>query len=139
MPVPADHSGHVRRAVIRRLLATPTITAIIGQRFYGLRVPDRPQWPFGRYGVPVVEPYEASGLGGSETDITLHLYVRGTDERLCEDLCALIVEALSSDELPLSDSVGLVSLDWLDTQIMTDGGEGRDFHAILRFRAITAQ
>lgn len=141
MSLPADHSLAVRKAVVTRLLASAGVVSIVAGRFYGQRVPDRPVWPFGRYGAPDVRPFEATGLGGSEIEITLHAYARGADEAPCSALAAAIVEALSSDDLVLEAGIGLVSLDWLGTQILKDGdalAESGDFHAIIRFQAVTA-
>lgn len=137
---PADHSLPHRRAVVTHLLASSGVTAIVGQRFYGHRVPDNPAWPFGSYGVPQTQPFEATGWGGSDADITLHAYARGPDEEPCALLAAAIVDALSGDELPLADGLGLVSLDWLNTQIIKDGAglaESGDYHAIISFRIVT--
>jgi len=136
---PTDHTLPLRRAIIMKLLATSAVTDLLGTRFYGMRTPDSPEWPFGRYGAPDTRPYEATGLGGSDSDITLHVFARGPDEGPCATIADTIVDALSDDMLPLEGGVGLVSLDWQGTQIIEDGGESTDYHAIIRFSVITTE
>lgn len=137
MTAPVDHTLLIRQAVITRLLATSGVTNIIDQRAYGQRVPDNPTWPFVRYGPPNASPFEATKWGGTEADITLHAFAIGTDEGACATLAAAIVAALAGDELPLASGVGLVSLDWIGTQIIPDGEESTGYHAIIRFSVVT--
>ncbi|RIJ15948.1 DUF3168 domain-containing protein [Henriciella mobilis] len=135
---PADHSLQLRQAVVAHLRSVPAVTAIVAaNRIYGRRVPDNPTWPFIRYGVPDTRPYEATGQGGSDSAITVHAFARGPDEGACATLAAAIVEALSADQLPLESGLGLVSLDWQRTQVLEDGDESTDYHAIIEFSVVT--
>lgn len=119
------------------MLASPGVTAILADRFYGQRVPANTVWPYAKTGVPVTEPFEATGWGGSDTDFTIHAFARGPDEAACAALAAAIVDAIADDDLPLEGGIGLVSLDWRGTQIISDGGESADYHAIIRFQVVT--
>lgn len=135
---PADHSLPLRRAVVAHLRSVSAVTDLVtATRIYGRRVPDNPTWPFIRYGVPDTRPYEATGQGGSDSAITVHAFARGPDESDCAELAAVIVEALSADQLPLENDLGLVSLDWQRTQILEDGDESADYHAVIEFSVIT--
>lgn len=137
MTRPTDHSLPIRKATITKLLAAPAITAMVGQRVHGMRVLSGPEWPFIRYGAPSASPFEASGMGGSDIGITLHAFARGPDESNCAELAEAIVDALSDDTLPLAEGLGLVSLDWTGIQIIPDGEESTDYHAIIRFSVVT--
>jgi hypothetical protein len=135
--LPVDHSLAIRKAVISHLLASTGVTDKVSDRVYGIRVPDKTEWDFVRYGVPDIRPFEASEWGGTDARITVHAHARGPDEAACANLAAAVVEALSSDTLPLADGLGLVSLDWEGTQTIPDGDAGTDFHAIIEFSVVT--
>lgn len=130
---PRDDTLELRRAIVSRLKADNTVTALT-PRIYGRDVPANPVWPFVRYGVPDTRPFEASGYGGSDSAITVHAFAKGPDETGTATLAAAIVESLSADTLPLADGITLVSLDWTRTQILE---EGDDFHAVIEFSVIT--
>ena len=130
---PRDDTLQLRRAVVSRLSADTTVTALT-PRIYGRHVPANPVWPFVRYGVPDTRPFEASGYGGSDSAVTVHAFVKGPDETATAALAAAIKESLSADTLPLADGITLVSLDWTRTQILE---EGDDYHAVIEFSVVT--
>lgn len=137
MPLPADHSLAVREAVVRRQLAAPSVTSIIANRAFGQRVPADAAWPYTKCGAPMVQPFEATGWGGGDEDLTIHAFANGPDEAPCSRLAAAVVEALSQDDLDLGPDIALVSLDWVSTQIIPDEGDSGAYHAIIRFRIVT--
>lgn len=136
MTAPADHTIDIREAVVTHLLAASAVTAIVSSRGYGQRVPANVEWPYFHVGVLVTDPYEAQGQAGSDAEFAIHAYARGPDDAPCGALSKAIVAAMSDDALPF-DSLGLVSMDWLGTQIMGDDGESADYHGIIRFRIVT--
>ncbi|WP_022697926.1 DUF3168 domain-containing protein [Euryhalocaulis caribicus] len=135
--MPADHSLKLRQAIVSRLLADAAVSDAVEARVYGLRTPATRKFPFIRYDGPIAAPFEATGHhDGSEHDVTLHAFTKGEDEDDCHALAAAIVASLSADTLPL-DGLGLISLDWLDTQVIVDGDDTQAFHAIIRLEATT--
>ncbi|WP_270374980.1 DUF3168 domain-containing protein [Marinicauda sp. Alg238-R41] len=133
-----DHSLALRQAIVTALRADAGVSAIAGARVYGMQVPDGAAWPFIRYGAPLTSIYESSCSQGSDSDVTLHAFAKGPGEDDCAELAAAVADALASDNLPLADGLGLVSLDWISTQIL-EYPEEDGFRAVIRFQIVTEE
>lgn len=135
-----DHSLEMRQAIVTKLRATPSIVALIADRFYGEKVPAGRVFPFGRYGLPVTEGSEWSGGDhgrvGSRHEITLHAFAMGPDMDECSKIAKAIVATLNGAELPLL-GIGLIGIDWDRTDIIRDTEEAEAYHAVIRFEAET--
>jgi len=134
-----DHSLPLRQAIVEKLLASDTIVAIVEDRVYGQKPDADPTIPFIRTGPSVSTPYEATGWGeGSEGAVVVHAFAQGPGEDKCSQLAAEIVAVLEEDSLPL-EGIGLVGIQWERTQVLPDLGATDSWHAVINFRATTAE
>lgn len=130
----------LRNAIVTRLDQNTALTALWGGRFYGEAQPPETAWPFGRYGVPILTPDEASGWNGARHRVTLHVFARGPSMDECAALCALVAEELDQQDIPL-ETVGDREADAYEVflagaQIIRDGTN--DWHGILEFDVAVA-
>ena len=127
-----DTSLETRRQIIAHLRSNAEVTAFVGQRIHA-EPPANVEWPFVRYGLSDLTPFEATCWEGSEHAITLHAFSKDLDE--CHELCSAIVDAMSEDDIGVVDLIGI---EWLSSQVTRDGDEAQAYHGIVRFTATTA-
>ena len=136
--MPADLSALVKKEIIMHLEADPGISALCDDRIYGMSVPAKTELPFIRYGVPISGGYEASCWDGSVVQATLHVFAETTESAAGEDtaidIASMMVKRMESFA---PSSVALVDNIWVNSQVMRDGDEADQYHAIVQF-TITA-
>lgn len=127
-----DNSAAVQTAIITHLASFAPLTALVPpERIYGVRpAGSNPQFPFVRYGAPLVRPYEATCYTGAENIISIHAFAEGEDSYPVSEIAAQIVAAMDT----LEDAI-LMFLDnrWTTTQIIPDNDESTNWHAIINF------
>jgi hypothetical protein len=128
---PVDHSLIVRKAVVAHLKADAALAALVSPgSIYGEEPPPKPDWPFVRYGFPVVGGYVATGKQGSVLRITLHAFAHGPFTDAIYKIAAAITEAMESFSIPALD---LVDRQWLATNVVRDSDDANGYHAICEF------
>lgn len=134
MPV-IDHADEVREAVIEHLKATAGIKALVGGRVHD-EPKTNPKWPFIRYGTPISGGFEATCWDGSEHRITLHGFAKGPGRKPAQTLAKAIVAAMEAFS---PTTLGIVSLEWIGSQVQPDPAEKSAYHAIVEYEVVTAQ
>ena len=134
--MPVDHSEVVKEAGLARLRGNSGVALIVGKKVYD-HDPGEIQWPFIRWGMPIVGPYDASCWAGSEHTITIHAFAKGPGQKDINALSAAIVAAMegfsSRDEAQTVDTIGM---EWRGTTLIP---EGKDWHAAVAFEIVTVQ
>ena len=129
----ADRVLQVRKALVARLRSQ--ITAV-SNRVYD-RVPEAATFPYLQIGPATAVPFDAVGLRGQETAITVHAWSRKPGSVECAQLLAAMNAALHWYQLPLdaggtvlcrvvnrrdmADPDGITTHGMLDLTIITDG------------------
>lgn len=136
-----DHSLLVRQSLVKALRADAGVTALVdATRIYGEESPSLPTWPFVRMGLPESNAYEQSCGRGSETSIFVHAFAQGPGMDAAAAIGAAVAAALGADDLTLDlGAVGLVSCEYLGTQVIRDTGEASAYHAIVRLAVTTVE
>lgn len=137
--MPTDLSLDVRRSIVAHLKSYAPLTGIVSAaRIYGEESPANTEWPFIRYGLPIVDEFEATGWDGSEQEVTIHAFVNGPATDNVSRAARQVVEAMKS-WAPVG--LGVAAGEWLGTTILRDSpeAEGSKYHAVIRFNvAVTA-
>lgn len=131
-----DLSTPVKGSVIAHLASDTDLTAVVpANDIFAMQVPKEPNWPFIRYGSPIIAPYEASCWEGSSITVTIHAFAETTEVEAGEDLvgriAGLIVDAMKSWS---PQNFGLIENDWITTSVVRDEPEADRWHAIIQFR-----
>ena len=137
MSAPTTPLGAARalRAAIHTRLATDTpLQALVGGRIHDVP-PKDVAFPFLTLGEAVVSDWSTATEGGSEQALTLHAFSRQGGRAEAMALAAAVQAALHEAPLAL---VGhrLANLRATTAEIRRDS-DGRTFHALVRFRAVT--
>lgn len=133
-----DHSLAVRRAIVTALKADEGVSALVGDRVHAEQPTEGTAWPFIRYGLSAVTPYEASCWDGSEHDVTLHAFANGPGTDNVLKLAEAVRSALEDTGLPLPGGIELIVCTWTSTDVLRDTDETGAYHAVLRFTVQTA-
>lgn len=136
--MPVDHSLGLRRAAVTALRADVGLTAIVGNRVYGERVPANPQWPFVQVGVILAEPYEASCLDGMDATFAVHSFSKGPDAGGVYGMNRIIAAALNEATITF-DTAHAIRLDWVSSSAVRDTDEADAWHGIAQFQTITSE
>lgn len=132
--MPTDLQLPLRRAIIERLRSSQSVLDIVDERVYD-QVVDSPRHPFLRYGVPVTEPYDASGLSGIDSDLTIHAFDQADDTARVYALMKAVEESLDEAELDLSEG-SVVWIMWTGSQLLP--GSLKRPHGIVTFSSAVA-
>lgn len=126
-----DNSLAVESAIITHLASFAPLTALVpAASIYGVRPPAQPGWPFIRYGMPIVRPYDSSCWSGADNVISIHAFAEGPDRWPVGEIVKQIVEAMKT----LSDPVlSFIGNEWTSTTTIPDNEEGSNWHAIVNF------
>jgi hypothetical protein len=138
----------VRRAVVAAWQAyAPLLALVPASRIFPPQRPAKPEWPFVGYGVPNELPFEASCLDGSTIEFAGHAYAEttGSDDDTVggEEMAGRIADAMvaaleAAGPLNLaahgSPRAGTAYVTWTGTQVIQDGSEADNFHAVVLFR-----
>lgn len=132
----ADLSLPLRQAVIAALRASTAIHALVADRIYDA-VPAEPTRPYLRYGVPIIVPYEATGIVGSDVDITVHVFDVGPKNDRAYQIAKTVKDALDEASLTITGGYTL-SLMWTGSQALGDEEGSAFVHHLVQFNVIIA-
>jgi hypothetical protein len=122
----ADVSQQIKLKILAALDSSPDVTAIVPvSRIFPMRVSDKPEYPFIRYGAPTVEPFEDSCGRGSELVVSLHSFHLSESE--AQITAAAIERAISAME-------DVVESMWQRTQYTGDPNESSVTQTIVTFQ-----
>lgn len=137
MPGPTDQQTGVRDCVLDALRSYPALTRMIPkERIYPEETPATPDWPFIRYGFPIITPTEATGSTGDLERVTVHVFARGPGTDKTAAACRQVGLCLDQQELTFGDDQSegyLAELFHVGTQIIRDTDEAASYHGIVEF------
>lgn len=93
---------HLRREVMKRLKATPAVTALVSAgSIYGQTQPAEVPWPFIRMGPPQTTPIVATCIRGGQVSMLVHAFAKPRKQgaltiEAAEDHAGRIGEAIES-------------------------------------------
>ena len=124
------------RAAIRDALATDgAVTALLGGARVYDEVPRGAAFPYVTLGEARVTDYSAGGEPGEEHQLTLHAWSQQGGHREAHLIAGALLQAL--DDAPLSlAGHRLVNLRFAVADVRREA-DGRTYHALVRFRAVT--
>ncbi|MBA4791934.1 MAG: DUF3168 domain-containing protein [Rhizobiales bacterium] len=135
MSTPMNAALALRQALYERLAADAPLLAVLG----GPRIHDAPPpdaaFPFVTLGEALVSDWSSATEGGTEQSLTLHAYSRAGGRREGFAIAAAVQQALHDAPLALSGH-RLANLRATTAEVRRDG-DGRTYHALIRFRAVT--
>lgn len=125
----------LRQAIHDRLVADGALGALLG----GPRIHDAPPrdaaFPFVTLGEAVVSDWSTGTEAGTEQALTLHGWSRAAGRREAFEIAAAVQQALHDAPLALAGH-RLANLRATTAEVRREG-DGRTFHAVIRFRAVT--
>lgn len=132
---PMNAALALRQALHGRLSADAPLLAVLG----GARIYDAPPpeavFPFVTLGEALVSDWSSATEGGTEQSLTLHAYSRAGGRGEAFAIAAAVQQALHDVPLALSGH-RLANLRATTAEVRRDG-DGRTYHALIRFRAVT--
>lgn len=135
MNTPMSAALALRQALFERLTADGPLRAVLG----GPRVHDAPPadaaFPFVTLGEALVADGSTATEAGSEQSLTLHAFSRAGGRREAFALAAAIQQALHDAPLAL-EGHRLANLRATTAEVRREA-DGRTYHALIRFRAVT--
>ena len=143
--MPRDSSDFFRQAVIAAWKGHAPLTALVpADRISPPQPPPAPEWPWLKFGVPIVRPFGASCLDGCNIVFAGQAYAETTGtgaqtvdgEPRAREIGAAMVDALAEpiDLQPFGCPYPATAhVTWTDTQVIQDGTEADRFRAIVGF------
>ncbi|OYX88318.1 MAG: hypothetical protein B7Y01_00410 [Xanthobacter sp. 17-67-6] len=135
MSAPLPPALALRQALHERLVADAALTALLG----GERIHDVPPrdaaFPFVTLGETVTSDWSTATEGGTEHALTLHAWSRAAGRREAFEIAAAVQQALH--DAPLAPHGHRLANLRATTAEVRREGDGRTFHAVIRFRAVT--
>lgn len=131
-----DHSHSARKGLVTRLKANVGITAIVGERVYGEKLPANPQYPYVRVGLMIPRPYGPTCVSGMSATFNIDCTSSGVDASEAYRLSRIVVDDLHEEEFPLSDDAHVLTLDWTGT---TPRQEDKLWRMMVGFQLTTQQ
>src|SRR5579884_1534743 len=133
MPTPA--SAALRAAVYESLCGNPALTALLG----AARIYDEPPrgvaFPYVTLGEMRVADYSTGSEAGQEHQLTLHAWSRQGGTREAQLIAGALLQALDDAPLALADH-RLINFRFATANVRREA-DGRTYHALVRFRAVT--
>lgn len=125
----------LRQALHDRLVSDAPLTALLGEARIHDTPPSTVAFPFVTLGEALVADWSTATEGGTEQSLTLHAWSRAGGRREALAIAAAVQQALHDAPLAL---VGhrLANLRATTAEVRREG-DGRTFHALVRFRAVT--
>lgn len=125
----------LRAAIHDALIADGALTSLLG----GAKVYDEPPraaaFPYVTLGEARVSDYSTASEPGEEHQLALHAWSRQGGHREAHLIAGALLQALDDAPLPLTDH-RLVNLRFALADVRREG-DGRTYHALVRFRAVT--
>ncbi len=131
---PLSSALALRTAIHARLAEDSPLQALIAGRIHDVP-PKDVVFPFVTLGEAVVSDWSTATEGGSEQALTLHVFSRQGGRAEAFALAAAVQGALHDAPLALAGHA-LANLRATTAEVRRDS-DGRTFHALVRFRAIT--
>jgi len=133
--MPTAASAALRAAVHDALIADASLTSLLG----GPKIYDEPPraaaFPYVTLGETRISDYSAGDEAGEEHQLVLHAWSRQGGHKEAHVITGALLQAL--DDAPLSpDGHRLVNLRFSIADIRRES-DGRTYHALVRFRAVT--
>jgi Protein of unknown function (DUF3168) len=129
-------SAALRAAVYDALNANASLTGLLG----GAKVYDEPPrgaaFPYVTLGEARITDYSTDGAPSEEHQMTLHAWSRQGGNREAHMIAGALLSALDDAALTLSDHA-LINLRFSVADVRREA-DGRTYHALVRFRAVTA-
>ena len=133
MPIAA--SAALRAAVHDALAADSALTALLG----GPKVYDEPPraaaFPYVTLGETRIADWSTGDSGGQEHQLTLHAWSRQGGHAQAHLIAGALLQALDDAALPLAEH-RLVNFGFAVADVRREA-DGRTYHALVRFRAVT--
>lgn len=124
----SDLSQTTKAMILARLDTSSSVTSLVpSNRLFPMRVESMPEYPFVRYGAPIVNQYEDNCGRGTDEQIILHAFSKE------EDLCHKIAAAISA---VLDRCEDFYICDWVSTQFREDDDSADVWHAMIEFRVV---
>jgi hypothetical protein len=133
--MPTAASAALRAAIHDALIADAALTTLLG----GPKVYDEPPraaaFPYVTLGEARVADYSTGTETGEEHQLTLHAWSRQGGQREAHLIAGALLQALDDAPLTLS-GYALVNFRFSVADIRREA-DGRTYHALVRFRAVT--
>lgn len=131
----ADPSLELQRALRAQLLASPAVTALVGQRIYD-QPPITPQFPYITLGETDVLVQRASFYDGSDVSMSVHAWSRANGYPEGKRIAAAIRASLHEAPITLVGLERLVDIEVQSSRAFRDP-DGLTSHAVITVRALT--
>ena len=136
MSTPLDSPALALRAAIHAtLVADAALVALIGAPRVHDVPPGDADFPFVTLGEAVVADWSTATEAGTEQALTLHVFSRSGGRAEAFAIAARLQEVLHDAALPL-EGHRLANLRATTAEVRRES-DGRTFHALVRFRAVT--
>ncbi len=133
--MPTASSAALRRAIYDALLADVALAALLGGPHIYDEPPRQPTFPYVTLGEARVANFSAGEARAEEHQLTLHAWSRHGGHREAHLIAGALLQAL--DDAPLSlGGHHLVNLRFATADVRREA-DGRTYHAVVRFRAVT--
>jgi hypothetical protein len=133
--MPTDASAALRAAVLDALTSDARVTSVLG----GPKIYDEPPraaaFPYVTLGEARIADFSAGNERGEEHQLTLHAWSRQGGHREAHVIAGALMQALDDAPLALADH-HLVNFRFAVADVRREG-DGRTYHALVRFRAVT--
>jgi Protein of unknown function (DUF3168) len=133
--MPTAASVALRAAVHDALATDAALVNILG----GAKVYDEPPrtaaFPYVTLGEARIADFSAGGEAGEEHQLTLHAWSRQGGHKEAHRIAGALLQALDDAPLALTDHT-LVNLRFAVVDVRREA-DGRTYHALVRFRAVT--
>jgi hypothetical protein len=132
-----DGAFDVQKAVYDRLAAASGLTALLaaGDGSIFDHVPRGSAFPYVAIGEMRLQPLDTQGGDGSDIDLSIHSFARGTGHREVRALMSAIHAALHDAAFPVANRT-LVLCRLIAAESAMEG-DGETYHGLQRFQIIT--
>jgi hypothetical protein len=133
--MPTTAAAALRAAVVDALSADAPLVSLLG----GPKIYDEPpratEFPYVTLGEARVADFSAGEAPGEEHQLTLHAWSRQGGHKEAHMIAGAVLAALDDAPLGLTDHV-LVNFRFATADVRREA-DGRTYHALVRFRAVT--
>jgi Protein of unknown function (DUF3168) len=133
--MPTNASAALRAAVHDALMSDARVTSVLG----GPKIYDEPPraavFPYVTLGEARIADFSAGNERSEEHQLTLHAWSRQGGHREAHMITGALMQALDDAPLALTDH-HLVNFRFAVADVRREG-DGRTYHALVRFRAVT--
>ncbi len=133
--MPTAASAALRAAVHDALTADAALSAVLG----GPKIYDEPPraaaFPYVTLGEARIADFSAGGERGEEHQLTLHAWSREGGHKQAHVIAGALLQALDDAALALADH-HLINFRFAVADVRREA-DGRTYHALVRFRAVT--